>query len=103
LQKLPNTRVLRLPKYDTGNYNIYSGGYENKIRFLTRMTTGFGYGLSYIPTGILLGNYISLILAILAITLIVPAICHLRLKDVAEEGLIGTCVVLFMFLVKVHV
>lgn len=93
--------ILRLPKYDSGNYDIYSGNQTDKVRFLTRMLVALGYGLLYIPVGIILGKLAGTIVAVTMITLIIPIICHLKLTDLQEEGLIGTCVVLFMFLVNI--
>lgn len=86
-------------------YKIRTNGFyivenENKLRFLVRATVGFCYSLSYIPTAIILKHDIGVTIAVLALTLLIPAICHLRFNAVKEESLIGGVILIGLGIVK---
>lgn len=66
---------------------------ENKLRFATRATTGFLYGLNYIVTGVVISHIWQSVILLILSTLCIPVICHFRLEVRKEAGLIGTLLV----------
>lgn len=93
-------KLLHLPKYYTGNYDIYTFNYEGKVRYLTRFFNGLSYGLAYIPTAIILGKYLNLGIMVANLSLIIPTICNFKLKDYVEEVLIGASIIAGLLIFK---
>jgi hypothetical protein len=66
---------------------------EDKLRFVTRATTGFLYGLNYLVTGAIIGHVWQSVILVILSTLGVGTICHFRLDVQKEATLIGTLLV----------
>jgi len=69
------------------------------LRIAVRVICGLSYGLNYVLLGYLTGNYISTVLSIALLTLSVPVVCSLKLKDVWEERTIGFLVLAYTLII----